>query len=571
MKRAFSVFYTLLFALLYACNGGGGGSQNNTDITTNTAITYNLHIKDSEGLLLTSFETDMGHALKILDTSTRLVVLDYENSRILFYNKGATLTASSIIGIVGTHSNVNDGSAFHPTNNNKLNSQFSGTVHNNELWVTNYTFGEILRFDLDGNFISSQPGKFAHIDSDKTTLYAFEGVAMYTYSVQQSTFEYKADLPISVNVSIDDYLYRRGAIHLGYGRLAVNDVISNQNTMRVFDLPALLTGQTTEILTVPDAKSFAILSDKIIWTTVYTTNLEYCDLNGANCGAGTFKHYLYSFRHNPGSDNMHIIGAYGIQAQSTQLIEVESINRNLYYWAGKFLGGDDINLYFYDHSNGGFAITPLNHQNNTVFSDPNNEIGYSGWHLNARAYNGMVFLQSEWPQGSYEMYMFDIANMNSTNFAVMAKQGFDLDVDFVYVLNGVTIDAYTHQGVFDHQIILSNLTNSNLQSFTDTSYGLFAKNDNNFFIAHNYKLNIFSVTGEFIAMHDLTFSNTYSAKTMLFADNNRILLNQPLSVYDLSTHQVSSFSHPSANGGGFVNGNNYWYESGHNQYTKVGF
>ena len=557
-----------------AVSSGSGnvGGANVTNVTVNCVAvkTYSLNIKDSEGLVLSDPATDMGHSLKILDTATRLVMLDYENSRILFYTKGLTLADSSIISIIGTHSNVSDDSPYNSVSNNKLNSQFSGTIHNDELWVTNYRFGEILRFDLDGNFIDSQTGKYTHLDSDKVTLYAFEGKSIYSYSELNNAFEYNADLPISVDVGNDEYIYRRGAIHLGYGRLAVNDYINSENTMRVFDLAALLNGQTTEVLTVTGITSFAILSDKIVWSTVYHSDLEYCDLDGANCGVGTFSHYLYSFRHNPGSDHMYVVGAWGLQVLNTQLSEVESITRSQYYWSGNFFGGDDTNLYFFDHHDGGLVIAPRNSQDNTAFIDPANEIAYSGWHLNPRMHNGFLYLQSEWPVDSYEMYIFDITNKSSSNFPVTSKQGFDVDTEFLYVLNGLTIDAYTHQGIFDHQIILSNLANSNLQDFTNITQGLFAKNDNNFFIAYNSKLNKFSLTGEFIENHDLNFSSI-GGKTMLFADNERILLNSPLSIYDLTTNQVSGFPDSTSGSNGFVNGNIYWYTSGYNQYSGQQF
>lgn len=582
MKRVYSLLYFLIITLS-ACSGG---SDNTADTNTNPdpdpdptpvvtpVVTpegdYRLHIKDSDSLLLSDLTTDTGHSLKIMDTATRIVVIDYENSRILFYTKSTTLETSEIISIVGTHSNTNNTNSFGPQTNNKFNTEFSGIIHNDKLWVTNYTYGEILCFDLNGNLLSSQPGKFTHLDSDSTNLYAFEGTSIYTYSELDQIFNYSAELPISTIVDKDDYLYRRGAIHVGYDRLAILDFVSSVNTLRVFDLSDLLSGTTTEIMNVADAKSFAILSDKIVWSTVYTSNLEYCDLNGLNCGTGTFSVYLYSFRHTHGSDNMYIVGSWGIQVLNTQLAQVELMGRAQYYWSGTFFGGDNDNLYFYDFRDGGFAFASLDLDNHIAVVDPTNEIAYSGWHRNVRIKNGFAFLQSEYPTDSFTMHVFDLINKTSSNFAISNKQGFESDEQFIYILNGLTIQVYTHQGILDHEITLTNLDNSNLLGFTSTSVGMFAKNSNNFFIAYNSKLNVFTATGEFVENHDLAFS-TVNDKTMLFADDNRILLNYPLSIFDLSTNLVSDFPDPSATRDGFVFGDKYWFASDYNQYSVLGF
>ncbi|HLP16537.1 MAG TPA: hypothetical protein VK470_09790, partial [Bacteroidota bacterium] len=64
----------------------------------------NLEILVDSSASLTQLTKHMGHGVKFLATDTRLVALDYENSRIVLYARGSDFTNNTWIATIGEHS-----------------------------------------------------------------------------------------------------------------------------------------------------------------------------------------------------------------------------------------------------------------------------------------------------------------------------------------------------------------------------------------------------------------------------------------------------------------------------------
>jgi len=109
---------------------------------------FEILVDNSESY--TDICTHTGRYLKFLASDNRLIVLDYENYRILFYGRGTNFEDNQIIKIIGQLACVQEDQPFNPVNYNRLSWEFTGTIFNNTLWISNYSFGEILQFDLDG-------------------------------------------------------------------------------------------------------------------------------------------------------------------------------------------------------------------------------------------------------------------------------------------------------------------------------------------------------------------------------------------------------------------------------------
>ena len=121
---------------------------------------------------LTDISTETGRALKFVTSEERLVLFDFENYRILFYKKGEGFDDNEFLKIIGQHSRIQDGQPFDPDTYNRLSWEFGGTIFNNQLWVSNYSYGEIVIFDLDGNYITTRPGQYRVFDTEGDSLYA---------------------------------------------------------------------------------------------------------------------------------------------------------------------------------------------------------------------------------------------------------------------------------------------------------------------------------------------------------------------------------------------------------------
>lgn len=94
---------------------------------------FEIRVDSSE--YLTDIPDETGRQLKFLASDDRLVVLDYENYRILFYQRDTTFEDNQIIKIVGQHSLVQKNQAFDPVHYNRLSREFTGTIFKDTLWV----------------------------------------------------------------------------------------------------------------------------------------------------------------------------------------------------------------------------------------------------------------------------------------------------------------------------------------------------------------------------------------------------------------------------------------------------
>lgn len=236
---------------------------------------------------LTDIATETGRALKFVTTDERLVLFDFENFRILFYKKGEGFDDNEFLKIIGQHSRVQDAQPFDPDTYNRLSWEFGGTIFNNQLWVSNYSYGEILIFDLDGNYITTHAGRYRVLDPADSSLYALEGSSLYRWEAGVDTFAYINEVPNGVSIERENY----GAnIRLGSDRICVFE----QDTLKTYNLTDFLSGVDTDtifcVVSSP-MPEFEIMADKILWSTNYHGYYAYSDLNGNNRGEGNFGIY----------------------------------------------------------------------------------------------------------------------------------------------------------------------------------------------------------------------------------------------------------------------------------------
>ncbi len=509
----------------------------------------------------TDIATETGRALKIVTSEDRLIVFDFENFRILFYTKGEGFDDSEIQKVVGQHSRIQDGQAYDPSTYNRLSWEFGGTIFNNQLWVTNYSFGEILIFDLDGNYLSTLPDHYRVLDTNEDDLYALEGSSIYRWEAGVDTFAYLEEVPGNVSITSEKY----GAnIKLGSDRLCV----FKQDTLKVYNLTEYLSGQNQDTLfTVSNSPmpDFEIMADKILWATDLYGQYAYSDLDGSNRKEGNFGIYTYTWHFSTDSF-LYVVGSWGLKKYSSDLNEIESMSRYPYYWDGRFFGADDQNLYFYDHRDGGFVTTPLNYDEGTYLVSENNEIQYSGWNHDFRLQDKNAFLLSEWPPDSLQIIHFDIEAQDSSMFRVDSIYGFDVSNDSIFTLIDSTLKIYSLAGDLLFSNTLQGLSQSNLHNLARNSKVHICVNHQFFFTVFNDTLNVFSKTGHFITSYPFNiFSNSYG-NLLLTADANYVYSNQRLYAISITTGEVNPYV-DGAYGGGFINGDRYWYESGQNIYS----
>jgi len=64
---------------------------------------------------------------KFLVTDDRIVIVDYENKRVLFYEKGPTLPDSQILKVVGLLGQEQGNQPYNQVNHNRLSVEFAGS------------------------------------------------------------------------------------------------------------------------------------------------------------------------------------------------------------------------------------------------------------------------------------------------------------------------------------------------------------------------------------------------------------------------------------------------------------
>lgn len=538
--------------------------QNNIPIENETSPppttgTFSINLS-GETIDLNDF-TNLGAELSIHETDTLLIVADIENYQILGYNKGNDLSDNTHQFTIGTHSLTS--SSSYTVNENRLNPNFSATVHDGTIWITNYNAGEVIRFHLDGSYLDTIPSaKFTYMDSDGTSLYAFEGKSIYSYSSLESGFIHHSDLLINDNISTNN-------LRLDYNRIVFRDREGNNYFHRVLNLTTL-----EEIIQIAINRpfSFEILPNNIVIQDG-NSSYSFCTLDGADCtNQGAVS--ISDFHHSHGTNRVYIsaVSSYGLITLDP-LSPPSTLVRSIYHRDDYLLGANNSQLFFYDFMNGGFSYSTPDFENNTYPMNSSNEIPYSGWYRTLKATESEAYLLSEWPPGTYTIHHFDLNSLTETPIGIPSQQAFDLYNNEIYLLSGATIHVYNSAGSWLREIGLNIHSDSNLQTLTPSTEFItihLAVNSQNLFILSDGTLNKFMHDGSFVEAIPFV-AHTNSIQTQLFADDEYILLNHPLSYFNLASNSIIDFPVAGVHDGGYAHNGIYWYISDRNTYTSVNY
>ena len=523
--------------------------------------TFEILIDSSEYLV--DFKSDLSRDIKILATDNRMIIVDYENVRILFYEKGTSLTDNQIITIIGSHSRVQNGLPYDQNNYNRLSAEFTADIYDNQVWVANYSYGEVLIFDLDGNHITSYPYRMRIFAVDDTALYAVNDGSLYNWDASADTFAYLKELPDEATAESAQYGTN---VKIGYNRLVIN----MNDSLKIYDLTDFLSHETYNALfikygsPIPD---FEIMPDGLVWITSYNSSYIYCSLEGDSLGSGTFGFYPRSL-HFASDNRLYFHSHTGVKIYDSDLVPITSESRTRHYWKGQFLGTDAEYLYFYDFSDGGFVFASIDTISGIYLVKRENEIPYSGWWRQLRSSGSYRFLLSEWPQDSLKIYRFNMEDQSYFNFGLDSAYSFDIANDLLYVLSGDSVKSYTKEGQWTATFALNSVAGSNLHNLTRDSYVSFTTNGDKFFVVYNDTLNIFSKLGVFENLFPFPIRSNSYTKTQLFSDQQYVYSNGVRYAIDFNTGEVSDYLQEYAGVYGYIWNNQYWYESGYNIFSR---
>ena len=520
---------------------------------------YSFEVRLDSSEFLTDPVSETGRDLKIQASKDRMVVFDYENFRLLFYMRDTLFDDSQIIKIVGEFALTQENKPFNPVSNNRLSAEFSGTIFRDTLWISNYSFREILRFDLDGNYLNTIPGKYRILEADDSTLYAFEYKQIYRFDAASDSFLLLKDLPEDKRVDSEKY----GAnFKIGSDRLCVNAY----DSLHVYNLTNFLSSDTASRLFSKTGESiadFEIIGDSIFWATDYRGNYRLCDLDGHDIDSGKLNIAMTTCQFT--GDMLYLSNSGRMMVLTRNLEVLDSRSKDPFYLAPRFLGADSANIYFYDFRDGGFRVAPIDRDSGVFHYDPENEIPYDGWYYGLRISDGDKYLFSEWPPDSFKLYRFDTDAMTARYFEVDSMQDFDVFTDSIYTIRGTELKVYLTDGQLVATHTLSNLDSSNLLDIDPYSTIEFAVNAENIFIGFEGKLNVLDHAGVFEKMYDFGIENN----ARLFASAMEVHCTAPLNSIDIVTGNVFPYMPDSAWQRGFVFKDLYWYQSGTNRYSYI--
>jgi len=523
----------------------------------NSQHSFEIRVDSSE--YLTDIPDETGRQLKFLASDDRLVLLDFENYRILFYQRDTSFEDNQILKIVGQHSLDQKNKPYDPDSNNRLSREFAGTIFRDTLWISNYSFGEIVRFDLDGNYLNTLPGKYRILDTADSSLYALDNHQIYRFNEEMDSFIFIKDLPEGIRV---DREHEGTNVKIGSGRMC----LKGYDSLHVYDFKEFLEKDPVSRLFSKGGEpvaDFEIIGDSILWANGYYGDYQLCDLDGHSIDSGNLGLYTYTYHFT--GDMVYYVGSWGLKVLDRDLTELVYTHRKPYYLSLKFLGGDSANLYFYDSRDGGFAITPIDRDEGVFNYDPDNEIPYSGWYRGLRISNDFKYLYHEWPEDSFKIYRFDTDAMTKMNFEVDSIQEFDVFADTIYTIRGKDLKLYFNDGTFQSNYTLGNLSESNIQDIEPSTEFHFAVNASNIFIGYEGKLNVLDHKGVFEKIYDLEMNNN----ARLFASDMDVICTSPLNRLEIATGNVTPYMPDSASTRGFVFKNIYWYESWTNEYAYI--
>jgi hypothetical protein len=518
---------------------------------------YEVNVNDSENY--TNISDKLGRDIKFLASDDKLIVLDYENFRILFYKKGTHFEDNQFLKIIGKHSCVQEDQSFDPVLYNRLSKEFTGIIFNDILWITNYTFGEIVRFDLDGNYLNTIPGQYRILDTNDSTLYAFNVRSIYRFDPALNDFVYINELHDPGTVDSD---VSNTNVKIGFNRIGIR----KDDNLKVYNFSDYLkSGPVTPLFSITSGymRDFEIMPDKILWATNQSGAYKYCDLNGSAPDSGDFDLYLYSYHF---SENiLYVVGSWDLKMFNSTFTELAHVKRNTFYLYLNFFGADSTNLYFYDQKNGGFVVTPIN-KNEGVFNyDPDNEIYCKGLSIEFRISENYKYLLIDSPPDSMIIHQFDTENMTGFDFHLEKIQHFDVVGDSIFTISGKNLNIYLNDGTFLSSFSLSNLSGSNLSDIDSSSSILFAANDNNIFIGYENKLNVLNHSGMFEKVFDIIMNKS----GQLFCSNSHVFCNSPPNSLDIPTGNIISYIDYLTSYRGFFYENFYWYDAGVNKFACI--
>jgi hypothetical protein len=122
-----------------------------------------------------------------------------------------------------------------------VSGEFAGTIFRDTLWISNYSFGEIVRFDLDGNYLNSLPGKYRVLDEADSIIYALDYEQIYRFDPALDSFIFLKDLPESVRV---DREHEGTNVKIGSGGMC----IKTYDSLHVYNLMDYLDSDTASRL-----------------------------------------------------------------------------------------------------------------------------------------------------------------------------------------------------------------------------------------------------------------------------------------------------------------------------------
>jgi hypothetical protein len=482
----------------------------------------------------------------------RLAVADHENYRIIVYQKGASLPESTPLKVIGTFALPVDHLSFTAAGQTRLNSEFSVCFWNDTLYVANYSFGEILRFTRDGNFIDSRPGRYRALATDASHLCAMVNDSLSVLNAATGSFQFKAKIPGSVTTSAD---WNYCNVRIGPNRIAVR----KDTTASVYDLTQVLAGTgPAPLFTVHTAVLYEMgfTSSQFIWSIGYPGTYSACDLSGGNVTAGNFGLHGGNYTFSDGI--LYVCSPTGYAVHDSTLQAISFSGRPTRYLSLKLLGVDDTNLYFYDGAVGGFLIAPLDEAHGQYIVSMANKIWYSA---NTRMFRNAThykYTLDSFPADTAAIRVFSVDSMLTRRFASKAAVAIATVGDTVFALSANRVYPYLPDGTALPMITLATADTTGNLSFTCSA--------NNFFLGSNNSIKSFNRSGGLLTSYPFTMYNVAG----LWMAGSSLFCNSPVAFLYLPAGTTGPL--PGLDWSYVFDAGKYWYRFAPNvyQYTTVG-
>jgi hypothetical protein len=501
---------------------------------------------------LTKIQSQLGRYVKIYASGDRLALPDFENFRIIIYQKGASLSESTPVKTLGTFGiSVNDVS-YAANGQERLNAEFSVSFWNDTLYVANYNFGEILRFTRDGNYIDSKPGRYRVLATDASHLYAMVSDSIFLRNAATGSFEFKAKIPGAVTTSAD---WNYTNVKIGPNRLSVR----KDTTVSVYDLSQVLSGSGPAPLFTVHAHNLyesGFTNSQFVWAIGYPGTYGASDLNGGTTTSGDFA--LYGGNYNFAGGTMYLFGPSTLGVFDSTLQKITTSNRLTQYLQLNLLGADGTNLFFYDGAVGGLQIAPLDDAHGQFVVNRTNKIYYSA---NTRMFrNGAHYKYTldSFPADTAAIRVFSVDSMLTRRFASKAAVAIGTVGDTVFALSGNRVYPHLPDGTALPMITLATADTTGNLGFTCSS--------NRFFLGSNNSIKAFNRSGGLVTSYPFTMYNAVG----LWMAGSSVFCNSPVAFLYLPAGTTAPL--PGLDWSYIFNAGKYWYRFAPNvyQYTDVG-